>query len=554
MMPIRRFTIALCLAGLLPALPARAADPLQDFGERELERRLREDERRRLERREPVVDLEPGAAPEAGDGGPCFDIDEIEIQGNTLLPEVQIGEIKEAFAGTCMNRQAVNTLIYRLTVAYIDRGYITARVYLPQQDLSTGTLRLVVVEGFIEDIRLNDDSRADRWKLFWAMPAEEDAPLQLRELEHGLDQINRVPSAAATLKLLPGEQPGGTVVQITDEPEDEVRGHVAFDNGGQSSTGEDRVRLGMEMDNLLDINDAWTLFYIGSVDTNALAFNLSFPYRRWGFSLSRSYSEFLSLITGDTALFGQSDTSSLGAEYLLHRDAVSQWRLSAGVTYRKSKRFVVDVPLTPQRQAPARVGVSYSHRRHGRLWNVEAGYSKGLTVWGADEDPDDAPPDTPLSEFGKFDVSVYHSRALAGRLQYRGSVLGQYTDDVIVSSEQIHIGDNATVRGYRDTPLSGDKGVYWRNELSMYLPPPGPDAGFFRRVLGRASPLVFMDYGRVKDNAGGGSRDLLGAGLGLRYAGRTFNLDLTWGRGISADPGELEGETEFYLNFSAKAF
>lgn len=548
----RYLTGILWVAGLLWVVPAYPADPLQDLGERELERQLREDRRERLEQRESIIDVEPGAAPSMDDEGPCFQIGQINIEGNTLLSFETIESIKAPFLDTCMTREAVNTLIYRLTVAYIDLGYITARVYLPQQDLSSGTLKLVVMEGFVEEISLNDDSRSDRWKLFWAMPAEEHEPLQMRELEQGLDQINRVSSANATLKLLPGDRPGSTVVQITNQPEDEIRGHVAFDNSGQSSTGEDRLRLGTEMDNLLDINDAWTLFYIGSVDTNALAFNLSFPFRRWNVSVSRSYSEYLSVLTEQTDLFGQSDTSGINADYLLYRDGISQWRISADLTYRKSKRFVVDVPLTPQRQAPARLGVSYSRRKRGSFWNVDAGYSEGTTLWGADEDADDAPPETPLSQFKKIDLSVYHSRGLSRHLQYRGSLLGQYTDDVLVSSEQIHIGDNATVRGYRDTQLSGDKGLYWRNEFSVRIP--GGGSGFFRRLLGRTSPLVFLDYGRVQDNAGDESRDLLGLGVGLRYWGPIFNLDLSWGRGISADPSELEGDTEFYVNLSANAF
>lgn len=554
-MLMRWLVYALWFTGLLWALPVYSADPVENLGERELEQQLRREERERLEQQRSIIDIEPGAVPEAADEGPCFQIAKIDIQGITLLPPEEVATIKAAFAGTCMTREAINTLIYRLTVAYIDRGYITARVYIPQQDLNTGELRLVVVEGLIEEITLNDNSRADRWKLFWAMPAEEGKPLRLQVLEQGLDQINRAPSANATLKLLPGERPGGTAVQIVNKPHDEIRGHIAFDNGGQSSTGEDRIRLGMDMDNLLDINDTWTMFYIGSLDTNALAFNLAFPFRRWSFSLSRSYSEFLSFIAEDADLFGQSDTSGIGAEYLLSRDGVSQWRVSGDLTYRKSKRFVVDVPLAPQRQAPARVGISYSLRKHGSFWNIGAGYSKGLTIWGADEDPDNAPPDAPVSEFDKLDFNVYHSRFLTDRLQYRATLLGQYTDDILVSSEQIHIGDNATVRGYRDTPLSGDKGLYWRNELSIYFPPPEAlEPAFFSRLLGRMSPLVFLDYGRLKDNAAGDSRDLLGAGLGLRYSGRRFSLDMSWGRGVAADPGELEGTTEFYLNLSAQAF
>ena len=35
---------------------------------------------------------------------------------------------------------------------YIDRGYVTSRAYLPQQDLSSGELRVIVVEGRLEGL------------------------------------------------------------------------------------------------------------------------------------------------------------------------------------------------------------------------------------------------------------------------------------------------------------------------------------------------------------------------------------------------------------------
>ncbi|WP_422775075.1 POTRA domain-containing protein, partial [Pseudomonas aeruginosa] len=36
-------------------------------------------------------------------------------------------------------------LLKAVTDHYLDRGYVTTRAYLPQQDLASGTLRIIVV-------------------------------------------------------------------------------------------------------------------------------------------------------------------------------------------------------------------------------------------------------------------------------------------------------------------------------------------------------------------------------------------------------------------------
>ncbi|HCF1927942.1 TPA: ShlB/FhaC/HecB family hemolysin secretion/activation protein, partial [Pseudomonas aeruginosa] len=56
------------------------------------------------------------------------------------------------YQGRCLGVGQLNALLKAVTDHYLDRGYVTTRAYLPQQDLASGTLRIIVVEGRLEGL------------------------------------------------------------------------------------------------------------------------------------------------------------------------------------------------------------------------------------------------------------------------------------------------------------------------------------------------------------------------------------------------------------------
>ncbi|MEF2070019.1 POTRA domain-containing protein, partial [Pseudomonas aeruginosa] len=56
------------------------------------------------------------------------------------------------YQGRCLGVGQLNALHKADTDHNLDRGYVTPRAYLPQQDLASGTLRIIVVEGRLEGL------------------------------------------------------------------------------------------------------------------------------------------------------------------------------------------------------------------------------------------------------------------------------------------------------------------------------------------------------------------------------------------------------------------
>jgi hemolysin activation/secretion protein len=68
-------------------------------------------------------------------------------------------------------RAQLNELLKVITDHYIEKGLVTSRAYLPQQDLSGGHLKVLVVEGRLEGLKGAQGSQLSERELGMAFPA-----------------------------------------------------------------------------------------------------------------------------------------------------------------------------------------------------------------------------------------------------------------------------------------------------------------------------------------------------------------------------------------------
>src|SRR3546814_8677404 len=111
--------------------------------------------------------------------------------------DVCSSDLVAPYLGRCVTVDDIERLLGEVTKAYIDRGYATTRAYLPEQDLSSGRLRIEVVEGRISRIEVDGSGVFVPGAFLYP----DGDRLNLRRLEQGLDQINRLRSEEHTSEL-----------------------------------------------------------------------------------------------------------------------------------------------------------------------------------------------------------------------------------------------------------------------------------------------------------------------------------------------------------------
>ncbi|RUS63657.1 ShlB/FhaC/HecB family hemolysin secretion/activation protein [Pseudorhodobacter sp. E13] len=522
--------LALTFATSAPLLAQQVPDPiLEEERRRQLEQRT--NELGTLERRGGAPDPGPAQAR----GGPCFQINRLTVEGVTLLSPEELAAITSKYVPRCMQGADIQAVMRELDATYADQGYITSKTYIPPQNLAAGELTLTMLEGTVEDILLIDaeqqiESKRGERQLKTAFPNAEGELFQLRDFEQGLDQMNRLASVEAILKLQPGAEPGGSYVIVQRVQEDRVRGYARLDNQGSESTGRNRLSFDLEVDDLFGANDAWTFGYSGSENTNALSINGSVPYGYWTFETELAYSEYLTPLNALSELFGTSRTAGLKARYVAHRDQTSTTELNFGLRLRKSDRFINDLRLTPQNLTTFNLGVKHLRLGEKARNSYDATLTFGTTLFGADKDAPGVGSDIPRAQFFKINAGWQRQGALGQAGTLVTDLRAQWSPHTLYGTEQLSLGSFSTVRGYEASVATGDMGLNMRNDL--YLTPniwnflPEEIAG---KVAAKTQTHLFLDMGVTHDRARDVTEKAAGFGIGLSYYHKRFTLSGTVG-------------------------
>jgi len=478
----------------------------------------------------------------------CFPIYSLEIRGDGgLLSKEKQDALSRDFFGFCIGTRQISQLVESLTRHYFELGYVTTRIYLPQQDLGSATLRLEVVPGTVESLQFADPGSNRHLNLSTAMPLVEGEVFNLRELEQGLDQLNRLSSNNASVKLAPGEGPGASRVLVDNSPARRHRATLGYDNSGSESTGENQRNLLLEWDSPLGLNDYSYLYYQGDTQDTAdglgsesASLHYSIPFRYWTYSLGLSQSEYLSTVAGFLTSFESSGVSRslrTSAERLVYRDQQNKIGLQFGLVRKKSNNFIEDVLLETSSRTLSAASLGGSWQWYGPGGSstfAELVYHRGLKQFGALEDGDGG--GEPRAQFDKYTLNLNYRSGFSawGRSWYWHSGLrGQYSPDRLYSSEQFTLGTGNTVRGYKNLGLSGDSGVVATLELGGHFP---VSTGWFsgtgiRAALGvEAGDVGMPERGKQSLKSWYGS---------LFWSGRRFRLNLTYAEPLAA-PGALD--------------
>ncbi|MCO6181118.1 ShlB/FhaC/HecB family hemolysin secretion/activation protein [Ciceribacter sp. RN22] len=502
-------------------------------------------------------------------GGACFPVNRVTIEGASLLSPRTLQAVLMPYEHKCIGLGDINSLLKAVTNLYLEEGYITSRVYVPEQNIAEAReLRLVAIEGTLSDIYVNGAPATHPGLAATAFPGMKGGPANIRDIEQGLDQINRLSSSNARSVMLPGETPGSSILNIENQPARPWHLSLANDNLGQRQTGYSRSSVSLRMDNLASLNDLATLTYEhtgpdypwpedGVGRSDSIAGSVSVPYGYWTFSLDGSWYKYQSTVPGnfgDLESSGDSRQAGLRVDRVVSRDKNSITTLRAGLTYKETNNFLMGsrIEVGSRRYTVAELGLSHSRRMLSGVWVLDLTYSQGVDLFGAVERGD---PGAGGAEphFSKFTGTASVTRPLELAEQHfelSSIVNGQYAPDNLFGAEQISLGSYSNVRGARDGVLFGNNGFFLRNEI-IWRTMPWSESTYLANGLGELRPYAAIDYGHVfgQDRFGIEGGDLASWTVGARLAGGSINADLGYSRVFESSTDTASREL-FFINAS----
>ncbi len=513
---------------------------------------------------------DPGRLPEAE--SPCFRIDRLALSGER---SEEFQWVLDAAAGSddsplgrCLGTQGVNIVMARLQQAVIARGFVTTRVLAASQDLSAGVLTFNLIPGRIVAIRATPDSSTrfgnNRLLLESAIPARTGDLLNLRDIEQGLENLKRAPTAEADIQIEPstaaGARPGDSDLVARYTQARMLRGALSLDDSGTEVTGRYQAGATVSADNLFGLND---LFYVSanhSVDGHVLAnprrgtegqtahYSLPWGYWQLGFTASKSrYRQTVAGLNQDYIFAGKTNNAEVRLSRLVYRDQRRKTTVAIRAFRRESRSFIDDTQIENQHRVVGGWEAVLNHREFIGEATLDGTLAlrQGTGAFGARRAPEEAF-DEGTSRFRLMTANVSLNlpfRLGEQRLRYAGQWRAQWNQTQLTPQDRFGIGGRYSVRGFDgETSLLGERGWLLRNDVGWAVGESG------------AELYVGIDYGRV----GGRSvawllgRHLAGGVIGVRGAWKGLNYDAFIGAPISKPEGYRTAAvtTGFNLNFS----
>lgn len=455
---------------------------------------------------------------------PCFVIRRVSLSGREAFPHwVPLQRIADGGIGHCLGVNGINQLMGRIQNRLIDHGWVTSRVLAPQQDLRSGELKLMLLPGRIRQVRYADGSDT-RALLPGAMPARAGKLLDLRDIEQGLENLERLPVVEASMEIVPGEQPGESDVVITRHQQ--RLWHVSgwLDDSGTESTGRYQGGMMLALDNPLALSDmlyvagTHDLGFRGKKQTKSLSGQYSVPFGYWQLNINASQSDYAQTVAGDAGdilYSGKSKNLSAGLSRVIQRGSASKTTLDYSVLWRETRNLVNDVEIDVQRRRTSAWQLGLTHRHYIGSVTLDAGvsYQRGVRWFGAmpayEEWRTGDGYATDRAKILTWNADLNWPFALGEqRFRWQLNWLRQTSTTPLTPQDQISIGNRWTVRGFDgERTLSASHGWYLQNTLAWQTP------------LAQQEFYLGADYGEVGgSNAGDGliGRHLAGAVAGLR--------------------------------------
>jgi hemolysin activation/secretion protein len=458
-------------------------------------------------------------------------VKEIRLTGNTAFSAEELSTVTAPYLNKDLTTEDLEGLRLRLTLYYVNRGYISSGAILPDQPVTDGIITYQIVEGKLTKI----DLEGNRWfrssYLEKRIALGARTPLNINSLQERLQMLqqdSRLEQVNAELR--PGLGRGESELHVKVREASPIKAWLQFDNYQTPVVGAERGLATVTHQNLTGNGDTFTFSYGRSSGVDPIIYTaytipftkydtfFTFEYRRNDFIVVEAPFEPLN-ISSTAEIFGatlrQPLYRSLNQELAVAiiGEKLQNQTLLAGVPF----DFIPGMQNGWANDTAIRFLGEYTFRTQTAVLALRSRWSVGIDALGATITPQ-TPGARPVAD-GRFFAWLGQAQAVKRfdnlfgvQLIGRGSI--QLANDRLFPLEEVPVGGRYSVRGYRENSLIRDNAFLGSLESRIPL---------WRRATGEdlLQFAQFFDYGRAYNNKGddppGSPGHLASVGVGLLW-------------------------------------
>lgn len=405
----------------------------------------------------------------------------LQLEGGSVYADGILSEYYIEFVDKNITLAQIFKIARDIQDKYRNDGYLLTRVMVPEQKPTEGIIKLRIVEGYIESIRVEGDAGEYQERIeAYLKNIKGLTPVNNREIERYLLLINDLPGISARAVVRPVKKKLGATELMVRAEVKMFDGFALINNRGSKFRGPFRTMLVGTANSLLSLEEELKLVFLTAFEDDE---------QRYG---SLSYKQPL----GTEGL-----TLSLTASYGPSRpgDALERFDIDSKSFYFAS---TINYPLIRSRRSNLNLefgfeainsdvdilGESFSRDRLRVLhatgnfdiqdsWNGQSQVSfsvrQGLEALGASsEGSDKLSRIEGKTDFTSLQASVSRLQPIFANTALLVAAKGQYAFDTLLSDEEFYLGGEQFGRGYDVSELTGEHGVAVTVELQHTLATP----------------------------------------------------------------------------------
>ena len=193
-------------------------------------------------------------------------VNQLEIVGNRVIDTATLSTLIADGAGKILTLTELENLAQRITKHYRAHGYFVARAYIPAQDVTSGTIKIRVVEGNYGQFHLKNQSLVqDNIVQGMLDDIKHYNIVSLDTLERAMLIINDTPGAQVTrADVMPGEKVGTSDFAVDTVATPRYDGYIMLDNYGSIYTGRDRMSFNVDDNSISGHGDRLSVSGLGT--------------------------------------------------------------------------------------------------------------------------------------------------------------------------------------------------------------------------------------------------------------------------------------------------
>ena len=448
-----------------------------------------------------------------------FPVKEIKVGHSEVLQANEISKITADYIGKEATLKDLYGLVEKINALYAQKGYLTCKATLPPQTIKAGVVTINLVEGKTGTVTVEGNKSTRAPYIKHRMHLKENRVDNVHHLNSDLLRFNAGNDVQLRITMKAGEKLGTTDYVIKAYEPKQHNFTIYTDNGGSTSTGEWRYGAFYTNRSLTGVRDALSLGTLNSQGLKSFTASYGRQLGRSGTRMDLNYNTNSLHVTDGSLepLNVRGHAYSLTAKVTQPLKVTEHTRIETSLEYNKqnSKTNFLGIPWIDDDLNDGTLSYAVTQYGDSSVLYQKYGYAYG-SYTNIDGDS---------KNFGRFLFNGLYQKLYQHGQMLNMRLDGQWTSkDYLPSGRQFYIGGAYSVRGYKESLLSGDKGFCYSFEYGVPVIAKGTTA------------FAFVDYGVVYGESAFEDNALASYGVGIKSTiGKNLFLSLTLGIPIKKD-------------------